>query len=85
MEPSTIVSLIGVVGAGIGVWVTLNNKISKLEAHVGLTDKVIEHFDSATRVTRLETQLEHTERQFTQINAALQRIEMKLDTKADRQ
>jgi uncharacterized protein HemX len=84
MDLSVVAALLSILGAGIGVWVRLNNKIAKLETQHDLRDGILKHFDASTRVTRLETQLEHTERQFHQINQALQRIESKLDTKADR-
>lgn len=84
MDLPTIIALVGIIGAGVGVWVRLNSKISSLEAKHDVSHDLVKHLDAAQRVTRLETQLEHTDRQFTRIYESLQRIETKLDGKADR-
>lgn len=64
----TIVTVLGFIGALIGVWVSLNNRLTLLEARLGFGEEKFQAID----------------KKFDEVMMHLRRIEDKLDNKADR-
>ena len=74
---STILSIVGAAGSLIGVWVSLHNKITRLE-------KDVEHLRTSLNQTnsnhdRLSEKIERMEASLSQILAALNRLEGRLE------
>lgn len=67
-DVNTIVTVLGFIGALIGVWVSLNNRLTLLEARLGFGEEKFQAID----------------KKFDEVMMHLRRIEDKLDNKADR-
>lgn len=64
----TILTVIGFIAGLIGVWVSLNNRLTLIEARIGFGDEKFGAID----------------KKFEEVMMHLRRIEDKLDNKADR-
>ena len=64
----TILTVIGFIAGLIGVWVSLNNRLTLIEARIGFGDEKFALID----------------KKFEEVMMHLRRIEDKLDNKADR-
>ena len=73
LSTSHIIGFLGLLSAGFGAWVNLNDRVGKVEGSIATVQNSVENVDAATREYRIEStrRLERIEENQTKVLMAM--------------